>query len=53
MQDRFHKSDKAIATASLESARQPISTKSIGRWKAYEKHLQPFIDAYQTYSSDN
>lgn len=53
VQDRFHKSDKAIATASLESARQPISTKSIGRWKAYEKHLQPFIDAYQTYSSDN
>lgn len=53
VQDRFHKIDKAIATASLESARQPISTKSIGRWKAYEKHMQPFIDAYEALTGAN
>jgi tetratricopeptide (TPR) repeat protein len=41
----FHKVDKAVSTASAQQVRQPIYTKSIGRWKTYERHLGPLLDA--------
>lgn len=34
-----------IQTSSAYQVRQPISRASAGRWKNYEKHLQPLIDA--------
>lgn len=37
----FHKSDRIVSTASFAQVREPISTKSIGSWKRYEKHLDP------------
>ena len=44
---KFHKSKRAINTASYQQVRKPIYTRSAGRWKNYEKHLGPLIDALQ------
>jgi hypothetical protein len=35
---------REIRTASMFQVRQPISPKSVGRWKVYESELQPFTD---------
>jgi hypothetical protein len=40
------KTDRAIGSASVSQARQPISTARVGRSAAYERHLQPFRDRY-------
>ena len=37
----FHKQKTAVATASAVQVRQPAHTKSIGRWKRYERQLAP------------
>ncbi len=41
----FHSNRRAVLTASSVQVRKPISTKSIGRWKNYHKHLEPLIKA--------
>ena len=41
----FHKTERAVQTASSVQVRQPIYRTSIGRWKRYEPHLQPLIQA--------
>ncbi|MEM9473224.1 MAG: sulfotransferase, partial [Pseudomonadota bacterium] len=33
---------REIRTASVFQVRQPISSKSVGRWKTYERELEPF-----------
>lgn len=40
------KSGRAIGSASVSQARQPVSTASIGRSAAFERHLKPFRDRY-------
>jgi tetratricopeptide (TPR) repeat protein len=40
----FHKSDRAVQTASMAQVRRPIYGSSVGRWKNYEKHLKPLFD---------
>lgn len=35
----FHKTERAVATASLAQVRQPIYTSSVEKWRRYEKHL--------------
>lgn len=40
----FHKSKRVVRTASYDQVRQPLYTKSAGRWKNYEKHIQPMLD---------
>jgi tetratricopeptide (TPR) repeat protein len=42
---RFHESERIVTTPSYDQVRQPIYRKSIGRWKNYEKHLEPLKDA--------
>ena len=37
----FHKQDAPVATASAVQVRQPAHTKSIGRWRRYERQLEP------------
>ncbi|MDX8401420.1 MAG: sulfotransferase [Mariprofundaceae bacterium] len=39
----FHKARRSVRTASITQVRNPISAKSVGGWKRYEKHLQPLI----------
>ena len=43
----FHDSKRAIATASYDQVRQPIYKTSRERWKNYEKHLGPLIEALE------
>ena len=38
-------SERIVRTASRDQVRQSINTKAVGRWKPYEKHLEPFIEA--------
>jgi tetratricopeptide (TPR) repeat protein len=37
----FHKSERAVATASFQQVRQPIYSSSLRRWQHYEDHLEP------------
>lgn len=41
----FHKHKRSIRTASVTQVRQPIYTSSVERWRPYEKHLGPLLDA--------
>ena len=41
----FHKSERWVATASYDQVRQPIYTQSVGRWRNYEKYLEPLTRA--------
>ena len=40
------KEGRAIGSASVNQAREPISTSRIGRAAAFERHLKPFRDRY-------
>ena len=37
----FHRTERVVITASKWQVRQQVSASSIGRWRHYEKHLQP------------
>lgn len=37
----FHMSSRQVLTASYDQVRQPLYTRSIARWKHYERHLEP------------
>ncbi len=41
----FHKTSRAVRTASSEQVRQPINTRGIGAWRKVDAHLQPLKDA--------
>jgi tetratricopeptide (TPR) repeat protein len=41
----FHKHKRAIKTASVTQVRQPLYNTSVARWKRYEKHLGPLLEA--------
>ena len=38
---RFHENKRFVNTLSYSQVRQPINTRSIGRWKHYERYLEP------------
>ncbi len=38
---------RVVRTASLVQVRQPLHTRSVGRWKNYESILQPLLGAFQ------
>ena len=40
----FHKTSRAVATASAVQVRKPIYKSSVQLWKRYEKQLQPLSD---------
>jgi len=40
---RFHEQNKAVSTASAVQVREPVHTRSIGRWRKYEKQLGPML----------
>lgn len=41
----FHRNKRSIRTASVTQVRQPIYNSSVERWRPYEKHLGPLLDA--------
>jgi tetratricopeptide (TPR) repeat protein len=42
---RFNETERVVRTASSLQVRQPMYRSSVGRWKRYEKHLKPLLDA--------
>jgi len=40
----FHRSKHVTRTASFEQVREPVYTRSIGRWRHYEKHIGELIN---------
>jgi hypothetical protein len=38
---RFYENKRVVNTNSYNQVRQPINTRSIGRWKHYERYLGP------------
>jgi tetratricopeptide (TPR) repeat protein len=43
----FHRQEGTVRTASAYQVRQPIYRQSLGRWRAYEKHLGPLLEALE------
>ena len=41
----FHETERAVRTFSLTQVREPVYTSSVGRWKNYERQLEPLIEA--------
>ena len=42
---RFFETDRAVKTASMWQVRQPVYDSSVDRWRNYEAHLKPLIEA--------
>ena len=39
----FHRTERAVLTASAWQVRQPLYNRSVGRWRHYEPHLGPLL----------
>ena len=48
----FHETDRAVQTPSKLEVRQPMYASSVGRWKRYEKQLQPKIEVLGLWPGD-
>jgi tetratricopeptide (TPR) repeat protein len=44
----FHETKREVLNVSRAQIRKPMHSDSVGRWKNYEKHLQPLIDALES-----
>lgn len=42
----FHKTDRAVSTASYAQVRKPLYSSSKEAWRTYEGYLRPFFDEY-------
>jgi hypothetical protein len=42
---RFHQSGREVRTASNVQVRRPIYAASVGRWRRFERHLGPLLEA--------
>ena len=49
----FHKTGRAVRTASASQVRLPIYKSAVGRWRAYEKHLGPLLSALDVAVPEN
>jgi tetratricopeptide (TPR) repeat protein len=47
----FHRTERTVVTVSHWQVRQPLYKSSVGRWRNYEKHLGPLLEAL-SYSTD-
>ncbi len=41
----FHRTQRPVFTASSWQVRQPIYNRSVGRWRHYQRHLGPLLEA--------
>jgi hypothetical protein len=41
----FHETQRPVRTASVNQVRQPLYRSSLERWRRYERHLVPLIEA--------
>jgi hypothetical protein len=49
----FHKTRRTVVTASAVQVRAPVYRTSVGRWRPYEKFLQPLIEALKVEAPDS
>ena len=49
---QFHAQEGAVTTASSVQVRQPVHTRSIARWRRYEKQLAPMRETLQAHGVD-
>ncbi len=42
---RFHESKRTVTTLSSAQVRRPVYKSSLARWKRYEKHIGPLVEA--------
>ncbi|MCP4835297.1 MAG: sulfotransferase [Phycisphaera sp.] len=49
---RFHESPRSVITPSHDQVRVPLNRQGIGRWRRYERHLGPVLDAYPVTADD-
>lgn len=42
----FHRSDRHVATSSYDQVRQPLYTRSMGRWRQYREHIAPLLEVF-------
>ena len=40
----FHRTERTVFSASLWQVRQPVFSRSVGRWRHYARHLQPLLE---------
>jgi tetratricopeptide (TPR) repeat protein len=41
--ERFYERENRVLTVSRSQVRQPVNARGLGRWRSYERHLQPLI----------
>ena len=41
----FHETRRSVVTPSTWQVRQPLYSGSVGRWRRYERHLGPLVEA--------
>ncbi len=46
----FHKTEREVFSASQWQVRQPLYSSSVGRWRHYQRHLQPLLDGLGEYA---
>ena len=44
---RFHENKRFVDSSSYDEVRQPMTTRSIDRWRNYEKHLAPLKEVLE------
>lgn len=49
----FHHASGAVRTASAAQVRQPMFSTSLDRWKRYERHLGPLLEALGPYATES
>jgi hypothetical protein len=48
----FHLTERPVVTPSAWQVRQPLYTRSVGRWRSYARHLAPLLDLSSVWTSD-
>ncbi len=46
---QFHRTDRAVRTASVWQVKQPLYRSSVGRWRAYEQWLGPLKESLEAH----
>lgn len=49
---RFHENKRVVTTPSYQQVRRPMYKSSVQRWKNYEAHLKPLLDALNLSGND-
>jgi hypothetical protein len=48
-QKRFYEKGRQLYSPTYQDVRQPVYARSVGRWRAYEKHLAPMLPVLEPY----